>query len=327
MDTVNSWLFDVMTALWQKRCDLGAEAAAEALPTDERKRQTKFELEAVFFMRQRLLPHAVLQAEGWKFHQSAAQQIVGFDPTDGTAGDARFRGIGTLRQGLPVSLVISVRDNIDNSTFASVTHAGILDLRTGQLFVAAPDRVLTYVNGKEQQLQRTLQYNVHAPTVATEIARRALAPLRFLIPYKVYPEMYSDSNSSAMVMLWALLGYCDVWFNCTLPGIEGAGQRGHELGALAVFARTLGACAWYTAVQDGQIVVLGSVDNAPYTFDGQTSVILGVDERIVDHYVQLLNKSLAHKITIGSLYPTVWEVFTALYRDCPAQRWSLPLVP
>ena len=69
-------------------------------------------------------------------------------------------------------------------------------------------------------------------------------------------------------MLWSLLGYCDALLNCNIPGITGAGSRGHELGAIAVFARALGAYAVATGVEGGQITLTGALDDAPYTVIG-----------------------------------------------------------
>lgn len=164
------------------------------------------------------------------------------------------------------------------------------------------------------------------PAVGWEIARRANSFLRFLIPYGVYPEMVADSHSSASVMLWALQGYIDAWFNFNLPGINGAGQRGHELGAIAVFARAMGACALQTKVDGNQVVVAGNLDDAPYTFDDQTSVILGPDRRIVEHYLGLINAGLSRDITLGGTKMKLGEVLAELYRQYPNERWGLPLV-
>lgn len=330
------WLPDIMTDLWPLRRELGNHAAEEVGRTDANKRQARFERGAVENVRDHCPPGSVLQAEGWQFQEptpSDADWIVGLDPTDGTAGDARFRGVGVLRHSLPLSLVLTIRKNVPNPTFASVCHAAILDLRSGQVFITHESNmgyeVFTLIPGEgRKQLVSKPQYNEHAPAVAWEIARRALAPLRFLIPYGVYPEMYSDSNSSAMVMLWSLLGYCDVYLNCKLPGISGAGQRGHELGAAAVFARALGAAAYHTGVEDGQITILGSVEGAPYTFDGQTSVILGVDQRIVQHYIRLINQTLKQEVFLGDTLGSVplGEIFVLMYDSSPGTRWSLPLV-
>ena len=325
-----AWLINTLVKLWEIRSRLGDEAARELGTTDMGKRQTQFEYHAVRDVFEHLLERSALQAEGWKFDQPSPTDvdwIIGLDPTDGTAGDARFRGVGVLQSSLPVSLVLTIRRNIPDSTFASVEYAGILDLRSGQIFVAREQGATTLKEGVWLPLERKPQYNQHAPAVGWEVARRALAPIRFLIPYEVYPEMYSDSNSSAMVMLWSLLGYCDVWFNCELPGIQGAGQRGHELGAAVVFARALGACAIHTKAEGGQIIYAQELDNTPYSFDSQTSIILGVDEYIVRHYLSLMNETLNRSMwLLGYGCIPAHAFFALMYHDIPGTKWSLPLV-
>ena len=330
----SDWTAGLPGSLGMIRRELGEAATSPGPASDLGKRQTVFEHEAVMFVRERMdrFPQTVrLEAEGYNpVGPEDAEWIIGFDPTDGTAGDARQGGAG-ISSGLPVSCVIAVRRNIPNPTFASVEYAGVLDLHNGDIFVAGPDGAerLFHTNTevKVERMSCHPQYNVHAPAVGWEIARRANAFLRFLIPYGIYPEMVADSHSSASVMLWALRGYIDVWLNFNLPDIEGAGQRGHELGAIAVFARAMGACAVQTKVEGNQVVIAGLLDDAPYLFDGQTSVILGPDRRIVDHYLGLINDSLLRDVILGSTAMKLGEVLVELYRQHPSQRFGLPLIP
>jgi len=296
--------------------------------SDKGKRQTVFEYEAVMMIRKELPAGMGLDAEGYEyFGPEDAEFILALDPTDGTAGDARSLGAG-VKNGLPVTAVMVIRENVPNSTFASVKYAGVLDLRHGEIFTAGSDGAWRGDQNLGESLKAVSQYNVHAPAVTTEIARRANSFFRFLIPYGLYPEVFADSNSSALVMLWALQGYCDLWWNSNLPGISGAGQRGHELGAMAVFARAMGACALQTRIEGNQVVIAGSLDDAPYTFDGQTSVILGPDRKVVDHYLGLVNASLSRKVSFGPIGGELClaEVLAELNRQCPNERWGLPLV-
>ncbi|MDP3696696.1 MAG: hypothetical protein Q8R55_01535 [Candidatus Taylorbacteria bacterium] len=319
------WTRGLPGSLGMIRRRLGERATSPGPASDLGKRQTLFEHEAVMFVRERMdrFPQTVrLEAEGYNpVGPEDAEWIIGFDPTDGTAGDARQGGTG-IYNGLPVSCVLAVRRNVPNPTFASVEYAGILDLHHGDIFVAEPANTEV----KVERMSCRPQYNIHAPAVGWEIARRANAFLRFLIPYGVYPEMVADSHSSASVMLWALQGYIDAWLNFNLPGIEGAGQRGHELGAIAVFARAMGACAVQTKVEGNQVVIAGNLDDAPYTFDGQTSVILGPDRKIVDHYLGLINAGLLRDIILGATTMKLGEVLVELYRQYPSGRFSLPLI-
>lgn len=327
------WIHGLIGGLRMLRCDLGERAALPGPESDLGKRQTVFEHRAVMFVRNCIdgFHRSVrLEAEGYNpVGPEDAEWIVGFDPTDGTAGDARM-GDSKVPSGLPVSCVFAVRRNVKNPTFASVEYAGILDLHYQNTFSAWPGGAERYyhVNHgvKVERMSCRSQYNVHAPAVGWEIARRANSFLRFLIPYGIYPEMVADSHSSASVMLWALQGYIDAWLNFNLPGISGAGQRGHELGAIAVFARAMGACALQTKVEGNQVIVAGPLDDAPYTFDDQTSVILGVDRKIVDHYLRLINDGLAIKLKLGGQTFEVGEVLAELYRQYPNQRFGLPLV-
>lgn len=327
------WTQHVLHDVLALRRNLGADAVREVERTPLGKRQSLFEKEVVQSVLAGLPSGAVLHAEGYDIiGPDDSEWTVGLDPVDGTAGDARFGGVGCLASGLPVSSVLAIRRTSPHPTFGSMKYAGILNLRDGQIFWASSDAAFEARDGKTRRLARSAQHNRHAPAIACEIARRANAFLRFLIPYgPLYPEIYSDSNSSAIAMLWALTGYCDLWWNANLPGIAGAGQRGHELGAIAVFARALGAYAVTTAARNGQVVVEGPLDGAPYTFDGQTSVILGVDEKIVSHYLGLVNASLAKQVTVWSkggqrITTSVGSLIAQLYDWYPDERWSLPLV-
>lgn len=331
----NEWMMGLSISLGMLRRNLGAKATSPGPASDLGKRQTVFEHEAVMFVRERMdrFPQTVkLEAEGYNpVGPEDAEWIFGFDPTDGTAGDARM-GDSEVSSGLPVSCVFAVRRNVPNPTFASVEYAGILDLHHGDTFSAWPGGAekLFHADGnliKVESMSCRPQYNVHAPAVGWEIARRANSFLRFLIPYGVYPEMVADSHSSASVMLWALQGYIDAWLNFNLPGITGAGQRGHELGAIAVFARAMGACAVQTGVEGNQVIIAGPLDDALYTFDGQTSVVLGPDRRIVEHYIGLVNAGLSREITLGSATMKLGGVLAELNRQYSSERFSLPLIP
>lgn len=328
------WMVGLTGSLSMLRHNLGARATSQGTASDLGKRQTVFEHEAVMFVRERMerFPQRVrLEAEGYNpVGSEDAEWILGLDPTDGTAGDARMGG-SEVFSGLPVSCVLAVRRNVPNPTFASVEYAGILDLHNDDTFSVGLDSAekLFHANGHVDVKRMSChpQYNVHAPAVGWEIARRASSFLRFMIPYGVYPEMVADSHSSASVMLWALQGYIDAWLNFNLPGITGAGQRGHELGAIAVFARAMGACALQIKVEGNQVVIAGPLDDAPYTFDEQTSVALGPDRRIVEHYLGLINDGLSREITLGGAKMSVGEVLVELYNQYPSERFRLPLIP
>lgn len=329
---MRQWLENRLLALGRLRSIFADQATLSGGLTDLNKRQTKFEGVAVYHIQEWLPSYWRLEAEGYKpIGSENAEWIVGFDPTDGTAGDVRSFNAG-IRGALPVSAVISMRrGEVKNPTFASVEYAGIIDFRGREIFLAGPGGAFVMgVDGLgEKPLRCIPQYNIHNPAIAWEIARRANALLRFLIPYGIYPETFSDSHSSALVMLWALRGYCDAYLNFNLPGVSGAGQRGHELGALAVFARAMGGVAVQTKVAGDQVMIAGPVDDALYTFDGQTSVILGVDRPIVDHYLTLINNGLARRVTLRNdemVAMTLSKVITQLYEQYPNERWSLPLL-
>ena len=349
MDWTN-WVREALCALRETRIINGKRGVSPGDESDLGKRQTVFENSAVRIIRELLPPNTALEAEGYQIVNPATgdiRWIVEFDPTDGTAGDVRSRGVNCFGSdnGLPVSCVLSVRENVPNPTFASVKHSGILSLHDWHIFWASDDGAFletgTINNRSGLRLVGIPQYNLHAPAIACEVTRRANAFLRFLVPYGVYPEVFADSHSSAVIMLWSLLGYCDLYWNANLPNVAGAGQRGHELGAIAVFARAMKSYAVQTAIEGNQIVFAGDLDNAPYTFDGQTSVILGVDEHIVHHYLDLVNSGLASKVkfkvpgqTLKLNFPkggqeitlTVGDVIAELYRQYPNRQWSLPLV-
>lgn len=326
------WLINALTRLSSLRGELSDRATSPGKSSSLGKRQSLFEEKAVELILDILPAQTIIEAEGYSaFEVKDAEWVIELDPTDGTAGDARLGEINSLVRGLPVTCVISVRKNVSNPTFESVRYAGILNLRDNQMFLANESEAFTFDSQKNRvTLHPTKQYNIHAPAIATEAARRANAFLRYLIPYGIYPEVFADSHSSAMVMLWSLLGYGDLYFNAELPGIEGAGQRGHELGAIAVFARVLNSYAVRTTTTENQIIIVGLLDEAPYTFDGQTSVIVGVDERIVDHYLSYINAGLKRQITFstdrGKLSLSAAKVLAEMYRQYPDERWELPLV-
>lgn len=333
---MHAWLYEALFMGRGLRMGLGDSATEPGQFSTRGKRQTRFEAEFTARLYKMLPGHTILEIEGYEPQgPEDALWTISVDPTDGTAGDVRSAGVG-VRDGLPVSAVIAIRRNKPNATFASVERAGLLNLRTGEIVIAGPRGAFVEDEFMARRpLPKAIQYNKHAPEVSCAMYR-CNAFIRWLIPYgPAYPEQFSDSHASASVMLWALQGYCDAWFNFNLPGMTEAGQKGHELGAMAVFARALGSAAFAARSVDGQIQ-LSPLENEPYTFDGQTGVVLGPDEKIVSHYISLINESLAKEVVIETIARDkhlsgvklpVWKVLSQLQLQVPTRLFSLPLIP
>lgn len=317
-------------AIRELRASLGESAGTELEEkTNLGKRQNRFERDVVE-MTFRRFPHLNVQAESilpsWGERElKEGEFVLCLDQVDGTAGDVRTTG-AKVQTGLPISSVVALREHRKNPTFASVIRAGLLDLRDDTIYLAGPEGADVIDKRGVRHLKRTPQYNRHVPMVAIENARRANAFHSFLIPYGVY-GVVSDQYSSATNMLWSLMGCHDVWLNFNPPGLTGAGQRGHELSAMAVFARQLRACAYEIGAEGDQMTLLRPLDEATYTFDGQTSVIMGVDEGIVRHYLDLINTSLRKIVKIGGIEVSVLQVLQALMTTLPGERYNFPLVP
>jgi len=329
-------MLEFLRGLWKLRQELGPAAVMRATEkTPQGKLQTLFEKDAVdfgsaFWLREQDGYPILFEAEGWDregglLSDHDLMMLVSIDPVDGTAGDVGHGFCGQFDGALPVSTVIAIRDPRDR-TFGGVKFAGALDLHTGQIFLAGGGNVLTVrANGISHPLTRQPQYHRRNPMIAGEFARRALWPLRYLIPYGV-TEFPSDSHSSFISMLKALVGELDIWLNIQLPGIKGAGQRGHELGAAAVFARELGACVIVVGAEESRLIRMCDLDEQEYTFDGQTSVILAVDKETARHYFDLINAGLERTADMSGTV-TVADAICQLQDQYPDERFAFRELP
>src|SRR3989344_8901917 len=188
------WISKMLEKLQQLYNSLGSTVSQAGPESDLGKRQCVFEAAAVDFLKNNLPRNTGLHAEGYRPHNlERAEFIVSFDPIDGTAGFVRSAMNGHRASmilngsSLPVTSVLAIRPAWrPNPSFGWVRYAGILNVLTGEMFIAGDgiDGALhTVESGNRRRLLATPQYNLHSPNVACEVARRENSFFRYLIPY------------------------------------------------------------------------------------------------------------------------------------------------
>ncbi len=320
------WIYSALMERFVLLHGLGSDASAPGGTSSEGKRQNRFETEAVQLLNATFPKEVGRQTEGYSFEgPSDAQWIVYDDPQGGTVGFTRGLDVGGSVSNLAVGSLLMVQENVPDPTFKSVRYAGMLDLRDGTMYISDGERALhAKAGGQTVKLVTRPMYNRHYPIIGTENTRRANGFWHFLIGHGLYPQVVGDSHSTFCgPFLGAALGEVDFTIAANPPGITDCGTRGDDLGAAAVFFRAMGAYAVQVEARDNQMVVVGPLDDAPYSFDGLTSVVLAPTEKIAQHYLGRINRALARP-AFGT---TVASVLAELYNESvPNERWQLPIV-
>jgi hypothetical protein len=156
------------------------------------------------------------------------------------------------------------------------------------------------------------QYHQHSPLLAAEFYRLINRLTLFLVNQSVE---WTDMHSSFLNILQVVLGKADCFFNNVLPHVSDEGQRGHELGAIMPFVKELGAYA--LDMRTGRPLA-----ETPFTFDGMTPVMIGVDEKTVEYYRTMIATNLS-LVTIGSEASSVGDLIEKIVKAVPRERWSL----
>ncbi len=322
-------LIDVLTKIHSTRFLLGDRAAEEVQPTARGKRQSRLEegIISLLFMEtgERGLLHGLnVVAEGndpIKFPGAAHTMYV--DPVDGTAGFAR-----SIESGVETSdpaTVISIVSNREVVTFGEVVASGGLNLRSGQMWIAADGEGALV--GQAQtgwtfaRIEPIRLYNRHSPLLASEFYRLINRLTMFLINQ---PVEWSDFHSSFLNILQVPLGKADCFFNNVLPDVSNEGQRGHELGAIMPFLKEVQGYAMDTHT-------MRPLEETPFTFDGMTPVVIGVDKATIRYYWKMIQENLYKRIVVADrdgdeeiiCEMSAREVIGLLYKTISTQRWSL----
>ncbi len=324
------WIRETLEMRWQLLVQLGREASAPGGESPQGKRQNRFETEAVWSTNYSAIKsQSDVQIEGYPYDPATTPHpswTVYDDPQGGTVGFSRGIDAGGSVTDLSVGSLLLVQENGPYPTFGSLKYAGNLDLRNGAIYLSDGKTAFRIKPGMEpEKLVTKPMYNRHYPVIGTENTRRANSFWSFLIGHPLYPQVVGDSHSTLAMFLDTALGVIDFTVNANLPGIMGGGNRGDDLGAAAVFFRAMGAYAVQVQAWGNRIAVVGSLDNAPYSFDGQTQVVLAPTEAIANHYLARINRSLLSPV--GDHGQCVADVLAVLYNtSVPDERWRLPVV-
>lgn len=294
---------------------LGSLAAEEVEPTPTGKRQSQLESEIVAFLKDFVGGFYALQAEDYDpITPEGAEFAFWSDPVDGTAGLAR--GIDSDVQASDAASVICVTPNRGALTFGDVIAAGGINLRSGQIWVAEIGAGAWRCSGEESltRIEPVRLYHKHSPLLASGFGY----PINCLTLGVINQVVeYSDLHSSWMAIMQVCLGKADCYLNNVLPDICEFGQRGHELAAVMPFVYELGGYAMDVRTQRPLV-------ETPFTFDGMTPVIIGVDQATVEYYWSMIQENLArpasraviaelglpdvmHMCTIGDLIRLVYK--------------------
>ena len=306
----------ILGAIYKMRLKLGPAIAQEAEPTNRGKRQSLLELE-IYNLLLKLLPRGLkrlslkvrLNVEGWDPVILGKGDEINFDiwvdAVDGTASAARWIDSGVFTHGLPINTVVSISHAVDQPTFNDFFIGAAVDLHSGQQWIA--DLAYGAWTRKKHRspewtnLGGRRNYHRHNPRLACEFYRHANWATRLLVNQ---PVEWTDMN-----ILLAVMGETDCFFNNVTPWLSNEGQRGHELGAIYVFVRKLGAYAIDTRTGE-------DLGKSAFTFDGMTPVIVGVDAATVRYYWDIVNDNLK-KITGGN------QVLIDLHNAVGTERWLL----
>lgn len=255
-----------------------------------------------------------LETEGRTPVEAAGASFkVYLDPVDGTSGLART--VGTDFHSSDSALMAVVMPVKEGLKFGDAVGALIINLRSGQAFLAAEGKVLK-ANWREawRPYARAPQYHHHTPLLGSDFNRRInRVALGLLIPQEVG---WSDIHSSGLNMLQAVIGKVDCVINNPCPNISQEGQRGHELAAMMPFVKILGAVS--LDLRTGE-----SLAETPFTFDGMTPSLVAVDQATADYYWNMIKEQAAKTLKIGDETLTIEEGIRRLIEAIPTKPWKL----
>jgi hypothetical protein len=301
----------VLTAWFANEPDYAAEVAPTALGKRQNKLEAELDKVATEFC---LAHHYSLETEG-----KAPVLVLGaefkiyLDPVDGTSGLART--VGTDFHSSDSALMAVIMPVKEGLKFGDAAGSLIINLRSGQAFLAAGEQVLKSDWGKSwQPYSRQPQYSRHTPLLGSDFNRRInRVALGLLIPQEVG---WSDIHSSGLNMLQAVIGKVDCVINNPCPQISTEGQRGHELAAMMPFVKILGAVS--LDLRTGE-----SLAATPFTFDGMTPSLVAVDRATADYYLNLIRAQASQTITIGGETISLEEGIKRLLMAVPTIPWTL----
>ena len=322
-------LTEILGELFLVKETLGPNFTREAPLTDLGKRQTVLE-QAVYDGLRTLISKidtgVELFIEGYNPVVNDPEKAIEYtwyvDPLDGTANTCRWHDVGARKIGSDFSLVFSLMPLLNHiPTFGDVMIGAGLDWRTGQFWIAQTSvgAFTGWANNPAslRPLKRQTQYHRHSPLLACEFYRHVNWVTRLLANQ---PVEWSDLASSFINILRVPLGETDCFFNNIIPEISQEGQRGHELGAIMPFITTMGGYA--IDMRTG-----GSLANSPFTFDGMTPVIIGVDRETVCYYWEMMETNKNRLIEFGGSHYYAYDLIKALHLQLGTQRWSLRDLP
>lgn len=327
----------ILQFAYKTRLNLGDKFAEEhEEPTAQGKRQSR--LEHAIWKLVKGLKYGFgfrVHVEGYEpFWPGGRREEYTFyiDPQDGTANAARWQACGNRQIAESMTTVVAVAPNKADLKFGDFVVGGGLDLRNGQIWLAGkglgvqtepwnPNPLFSFLSYRQpREVIRKVQHHRHSPLLACEFYRYANWVTRLLINQNVE---WADTASSFMNILRVPLGEVDCFFNNPLAlstqigdkeVIEG--QRGHELGAIAVCCQELGAYAIDT--RTGK-----SLQESPFTFDGMTPVIVGVNQQTVEYYRSMIENNAAKLIKLNGVAMDVREVIAILNSSMGTRQWEL----
>lgn len=305
----------VLTAWFEDEKGYAEEVAATTLGKRQNKLEAELDRVATEFC---LANNYNLETEGKEpVLVPKAQFKVYLDPVDGTSGLART--VATDFHSSDSALMAVIMPVQESLKFGDAAGALIINLRSGQSFLAAADQVLKSNWGEDwRPYARAPQYHRHTPLLGSDFNRRInRVALGLLIPHEVG---WSDIHSSGLNMLQAVIGKVDCVINNPCPRISVEGQRGHELAAMMPFVKILGAVS--LDLRTGK-----SLADTPFTFDGMTPSLVAIDKATADYYLNLIQTQAARTITVGGETISIEEGIKRLLAATPTEPWILRLQP
>jgi fructose-1,6-bisphosphatase/inositol monophosphatase family enzyme len=325
MNLDNNFLFQAVFAILQdvygRRLRLGSRIAEEVERTGTGKRQSRLE-KMVYDM----LPEALRRAGVRNFSLAVEgyQEItvgqptmrIFVDPEDGTSNTARGIETGARDIISDFAIFVAIAPEKEDLRFGDFLLGAGLDWRSGQTWIAARGLgAFTFLYGEvvRRRLVPKRHYHRHNPLLACEFYRHVNWATRLLINHAVE---WSDMASSFMNILRVPLGEVDCFFNNVVPAVSTEGQRGHELGAIAPFLSELQGYAIDTRTGN-------SLLESPFTFNGGTPVIVGVDQRTAEYYREMVEHNLNRPVPGFTRLTTVCDLIRTLHQTVGVSPWSL----